>query len=233
MEQQTKHENFVAGVVGAVLGSFLGAVCIILVSQLGYVAVISGVVMGVCTLKGYELLGGTLSRKGIVVSLALVLGMTWLAFQMDCAIEVAREAEIDFFEAFRSIGYLLEEGYLNPRYYWGNLIVLYLFTLPGAVPLILGARKSPEEEAVRPAFQRRQVFIRVISHAFPPFCFPLPFSPKRFPAPFLRRVPALARSPYFGTFCPEVRLLAVLPQPGYSFSDGHSVFKMLSIDELP
>ena len=47
---------------------------------------------------------------------------------------------------------------------------------------------------VRPAFQRRQVFIGVISHAFPPFCFPLPFSPKRFPAPFLRRVPALARS---------------------------------------
>ena len=35
---------------------------------------------------------------------------------------------------------------------------------------------------VRPAFQRRQVFIGVISHAFPPFFFPLPFSPKRFPA---------------------------------------------------
>ena len=47
---------------------------------------------------------------------------------------------------------------------------------------------------VRPAFQRRQVFIGVISHAFPPF-FALPFSPKRLPAPFLRRVPALARSP--------------------------------------
>ncbi|OUO11278.1 hypothetical protein B5F94_14200 [Flavonifractor sp. An4] len=42
---------------------------------------------------------------------------------------------------------------------------------------------------VRPAFQRRQVFIGVISHAFPPFCFPLPFSPKRFLAPCLRRVP--------------------------------------------
>ena len=37
----------------------------------------------------------------------------------------------------------------------------------------------------------------------------------------------------FGIFCPEVRLLAVLPQPGYPFSDGHSVFKVLSIDELP
>ena len=48
---------------------------------------------------------------------------------------------------------------------------------------------------VRPAFQWRQVFIGVISHAFPPFFFPLPFSPKRLPASFLRRVPALARSP--------------------------------------
>ena len=69
----------------------------------------------------------------------------------------------------------------------------------------------------------------------------LPFSPKRLPAPFLRRVPALARSPQLRdklsrsdlwTKCPEVRLLAVLPLPGYSFSDGHSVFKVLSIDEL-
>ena len=33
---------------------------------------------------------------------------------------------------------------------------------------------------VRPAFQRRQVFIGVISHAFPPFCFPLPFLRKGF-----------------------------------------------------
>ena len=50
---------------------------------------------------------------------------------------------------------------------------------------------------VRPAFQRRQVFIGVISHAFPPFCIPLPFSPKGFPAlarsPQLRDI--LSRSP--------------------------------------
>ena len=35
---------------------------------------------------------------------------------------------------------------------------------------------------VRPAFQRRQVFVGGVFHVFPPFCFPLPFSPKRFPA---------------------------------------------------
>ena len=85
---------------------------------------------------------------------------------------------------------------------------------------------------VRPAFQRRQVFIWVISHAFPPFCFPLPFLRKGF-LPHSCGVFRRWHAPRnFGTFCPEVRLLAVLPQPGYSFSDGHSVFKVLSIDEL-
>ena len=44
-----------------------------------------------------------------------------------------------------------------------------------------------------------------------PSIFPLPFSPKRLPAPFLRRVPALARSPDFGTFCPEVARCGASP----------------------
>jgi hypothetical protein len=35
-----------------------------------------------------------------------------------------------------------------------------------------------------------------------------------------------------GHFVPKW-LVAVLPLPGYSFSDGHSFFKVLSIDELP
>ena len=78
---------------------------------------------------------------------------------------------------------------------------------------------------VRPAFQRRQVFIGVISHAFPPF-FALPFSPKRLPAPFLRRVPALARSPQLRdklsrsdlwTKCPEVGSLRCFPCRGIPF----------------
>ena len=79
---------------------------------------------------------------------------------------------------------------------------------------------------VRPAFQWRQVFIGVISHAFPPFCFPLPFSPKRFPAPFLRRVPELARSPQLRdnlsrsdlwTKCPEAGSLQCFPSRGIPF----------------
>ena len=61
---------------------------------------------------------------------------------------------------------------------------------------------------------------------FPPFCFPLPFSPKGLPAPFLRRVPALARSPQLRdklsrsdlwTKCPEVGSLRCFPCRGIPF----------------
>ena len=37
------------GILGALIGALIGAVCIVLVDQLGYVASISGVVMGACT----------------------------------------------------------------------------------------------------------------------------------------------------------------------------------------
>ena len=94
---------------------------------------------------------------------------------------------------------------------------------------------------VRPAFQRWQVFIGVISHAFPPF-FAFAVRPEKASCPIpaacsgVGTLPAasghLSRSDLW-TKCPEVWLLAMLPRPGYSFSDGHSVFKVRLIDELP
>jgi len=79
---------------------------------------------------------------------------------------------------------------------------------------------------VRLALYGRQSFIWVLSHVFPPFCFPLPLSPKRLPAPFLRRVPALARSPQIRdklsrsdlwTKCPEIGSLRCFPCRGIPF----------------
>lgn len=59
MEKQRKKrpENVVAGVVGAFLGTLLGVVCTVVIGQLGYVASVSGLIMAVGALKGYELLG--------------------------------------------------------------------------------------------------------------------------------------------------------------------------------
>ena len=62
--EQKKRENVPAGIVGAFLGSLIGVACAVLIGQLGYVASVSGLVMAVCALKGYELLGGSLTKKG-------------------------------------------------------------------------------------------------------------------------------------------------------------------------
>ena len=63
-EAAKKPENAVAGTVGALLGSIFGVGCIVLLGQLGYVAALSGIVMAVCALKGYELPGRETVNQG-------------------------------------------------------------------------------------------------------------------------------------------------------------------------
>lgn len=144
--EEQKKENIVTGIVGAFLGAVIGAVCIIMFSQLGRVAVVSGIIMAACTLKGYELLGGKLTKKGIVIGIIMMLAMTYIGDRMDWAILIAREWETDFFTGFRYVPVLLEEGYIEGNVYWYNLILLYVFTVGGAVPTVYSSLKSRKEE---------------------------------------------------------------------------------------
>ena len=69
---------------------------------------------------------------------------------------------------------------------------------------------------VLPALYGRQSFIWVLSHVFPPFF--LCRSPRKGFLPHsCGRVPALARSPDFGTFCPEVARCSAYPCLGIPF----------------
>lgn len=146
MEEREKRENIVAGVVGAFLGSLIGVACVVIIGQLGYVASISGLIMAVCALKGYELLGGTLSRKGAAISMVLILAMTYFAHQLSWAIALAEamEGELGIWESFRAIPQLLKSGMLERAPYWGDLAMLYLFTLLGAVPTVINGLKNAE-----------------------------------------------------------------------------------------
>ena len=67
-----KQEQVLPGIVGALIGSLIGAVVIVIVGQLGYVAAVSGLVMAICTLKGYEMLGKKLGTPGIIISCVLM-----------------------------------------------------------------------------------------------------------------------------------------------------------------
>ena len=69
---------------------------------------------------------------------------------------------------------------------------------------------------VRLALQWRQMLIGPFSHVVPPLFFLLPFSPKRLPAPSLRRVPALVRSPAL-VMVSRSRVTAHFPSRGIPF----------------
>lgn len=148
-QQNQKKENLIGGIVGALLGSILGAAAIVLLGQLGYVAALSGLILGVCTLKGYELLSGRLSKKGIVISIIIMLIMVYVGNRVDWSISATQYFEgLDILTAFRLIPDLLKEGYLEFGVYYGNLAMVYVFTLVGAVPTIINTLRAKKQANV-------------------------------------------------------------------------------------
>lgn len=137
-QAQKGKESFVGGLVGAFLGSLVGVAAILLLSQLGYIAIASGVVMGVCATKGYELLGRKLSKKGIVVSILLMFVMTVFAHRLDWTIEVVKELHWPFSATFINMSSLVEDFNIT-RDYYTDLVLLLGFTLVGAIPVTLSA----------------------------------------------------------------------------------------------
>ena len=140
--EKNKKENLVGGVVGALIGSLLGAASIILLSQLGYVAAISGVIMAVCALKGYELLGGKLTKKGVIISVVIMIVMTYVGDRVDWAIMIARELETDVFYGYRLLPLLLSEEVIDMTSYVLELVLLYALLLVGAIPTIQNAMRK-------------------------------------------------------------------------------------------
>lgn len=141
-----KRENVIGGIVGALLGSVIGVICIVIFGQMGRVAAASGIVMAVCTIKGYELLGGKLTKKGVVISCIMMIVMTFFGNNLDWAIDIAQYYEVNIISAFKGVIPLLQEGYLEAGTYYYNLVLLYVFTAVGAVPTVAGALKERKEE---------------------------------------------------------------------------------------
>lgn len=155
-ETLRKPENFLAGCVGAFLGSLLGAASIILFDQLGYVAALSGLILAICTMKGYELLGGKLTKKGIFISIVLMLVIPVFAYRISSAIGfmsyVAESGDqISFSLAYAAVPQLLEAtgfdyGMYNYTFdadaYNEGLIMVYTFLVIGAISMITSSIKS-------------------------------------------------------------------------------------------
>lgn len=152
LQSENTKEQFIPGVVGSFLASLVGVIVIVVVGQLGYVSAISGIVMGLAVIKGYEWLGKKLTKKGIVAASIIMLVMTYFAYQLDFAISIARWAEVSILDGFTAIPYILESGDLDVTEYYMELAKLYLFTLVGFVPTLIGAIASAKAK-----FKMRQL----------------------------------------------------------------------------
>lgn len=132
-----KREHPFLGTIGAILGAILGGASIILFSQMGYVAAISGVILAFCTIKGYELLGRRLTNRGAIISIILILITPYLADRLDWAIMLCEAiGEINgpmLLAAFISVPDLLAEGYIEQSTYIQSLVMVYIFAALGAV----------------------------------------------------------------------------------------------------
>lgn len=108
--------NILSGMVGALLGSLIGVVVWFIIYQLGYIAVISGVILAVCAFKGYQMFGGRITKLGIVICTIISAIMLIVAEQICLAVDlVSVYPDVTFFEAFRAVPWLVLE-YLGDFY---------------------------------------------------------------------------------------------------------------------
>ncbi|MBE5866084.1 MAG: zinc ribbon domain-containing protein [Lachnospiraceae bacterium] len=130
-----KKENMVTGIVGALLGAALGAIVIILLGQMGFIASISGWILAVCTFKGYELFGRRLSFKGVVICLVLIVVTPYFADRLNIAIMLCKEIgdnSVSVGEVYAAIPDLIKEGFILQSEYIKSLLMLYVFAALGA-----------------------------------------------------------------------------------------------------
>ncbi len=135
MELETKKENMLAGIFGALIGGIIGGVAIVLVGQLGLISAVSGVILAFCTLKGYELLGKKLSKQGILVCIVIMLAVPYLADRISWALVIMNEFEWAFGDAFLYVHDVVTEFELEADY-WKDLLFVYAFTALGAFTMI-------------------------------------------------------------------------------------------------
>ena len=132
-----KPVNYLTGTIGALPGVIVGIVLWIIISKLGYIAGIAGILMMLCSLKGFELLGGRLSIPGIIICVVLDLIAVYFAHNISCAIEIMdtmKDYNVDysFSEAYKSISEFMKMGEFKNAYYH-DLIIGYGLTIVSIV----------------------------------------------------------------------------------------------------
>ena len=144
---EAREENFLLGIIGAVIGAIIGGAVALLVARLGYVSVLAGVALGFCTIKGYEILGKKLSKKGVVVSAILMVLTVFLVNQLDYVLALMSELDLPFGMSWTIVNEATFQGDVPDKFYL-NLGLLAVFTLGGAWISVKSALDGQKNRAV-------------------------------------------------------------------------------------
>ena len=137
---EPKKENIGLGILGALLGSLAGVVAIFAFDYIGFVASLSGLIMGFCTIALYKKFAVSISAKGIIISVIIMIIMTYLAVHLTYTIQILKLAssegvETTFAHVFKNLGAILQALEAKGSFY-GSLAMVYLFTILGAIGVI-------------------------------------------------------------------------------------------------
>ncbi len=141
---KSQKSNLVPGLVGAFLGSLIGCILWVLIYRLGYIAGLAGAVTGICAMKGYEMFGKHLDKKGVIGSVVIMVIMIFFANKIAWAWEAAdalSEYGYRFSDCFRAFGEILAASDLTGSYY-GDLAIGYVLTLVASYRNIINAFRT-------------------------------------------------------------------------------------------
>lgn len=134
--ENTKKENLVFGIVGALLGSLIGVLLWVGIYSMGYIAAISGLVMVICGFKGYEMFAGGLSKKGVIATVIITIVMVYVSTHISYGLDIYNafkdSYEITIFDGIRSVTSFVSEYPEIKSGFIKDLLMGYGFTALGA-----------------------------------------------------------------------------------------------------
>ena len=143
----SQKENVLLGTVGAFIGAIIGGAVTLFIARLGYVAFYAGFILGICVVKGYEILGKKFSKLGAVISSILLLVTIVLVHQFDYALEAVKQLGVDFSDGFDLINTLVLNGEAPEKYFF-NFFMLAVFTIIGGGVAISSALSTHKTRGI-------------------------------------------------------------------------------------
>jgi len=125
--------NISAGILGAMIGSLIGLTVWILIARIGDVAYIGGFVIAVATIKGCEILGNGIDKKGLIISIGLIIFTVFLSQYTSYCIKylselMQRDGDISRIRFFKTINMNLFHSSESVTFY-KDMFIGYLFTI--------------------------------------------------------------------------------------------------------